>query len=158
MIVNELQPEVSEDSHTNGNVISEGHTQYHVKLGSVPDIDITVSLPSGEHLAIECKRTCDCPPTHINCMTAKEWMKSQIGVWQFTYEGRDIRNKELHPATFPISLARKVIELFTHKGELVLDPFVGSGTTLLAAQDLNRNAVGFDLQQKYARLAVSRLN
>jgi DNA modification methylase len=58
-------------------------------------------------------------------MTAKEWMKSQLGVWQFFYEGRDIRDKTIHPATFPISLTKKVIELFTHQGELVLDPFVG---------------------------------
>ena len=81
-------------------------------------------------LDINYTRTCDCPKTHINCLTAKEWLKCQLGVWQFTYSGRDIRNKKVHPATFPIALARKVIELFTHKGELVLDPFVGSGTTL----------------------------
>ena len=68
-----------------------------------------------------------------------------------------IRDKKAHPATFPISLARRVIELFTHEGELALDPFVGSGTTLLAAQDANRNAVGFDLQESYVRLAAERL-
>jgi DNA modification methylase len=87
----------------------------------------------------------------------KEWLKSQIGVWQFYYEGRDIRDKQSHPATFPISLATKVISLFTHEGELVLDPFVGSGTTLVAAQDLSRNAIGFDLQEKYIQLCVERL-
>lgn len=102
-------------------------------------------------------RTCDCGPTHINCMTAKEWMISQIGVWQFLYEKRDVRNKNLHPATFPISLAKKVISLFSHEGELVVDPFVGSGTTLLSAQDLNRHSVGFDLNEKYIELCVSRL-
>jgi len=74
-------------------------------------------------------------------MTAKEWLKSQLGVWQFFYEGRDVRDKKVHPATFPISLARKVIELFSHKGELVLDPFVGSGTTLVAAQDSDSSVV-----------------
>lgn len=103
------------------------------------------------------KRTCDCGPTHINCMTAKEWLKSQLGVWEFYYESRDIRDKNLHPATFPISLARKVIELFSHEGEIVLDPFVGSGTTLIAAQDTNRNAVGFDLNPDYIELCKSRL-
>ncbi|PWH12613.1 MAG: DNA methyltransferase [Anaerolineae bacterium] len=108
-------------------------------------------------LAIGTERTCACPPNHLNCLSAKEWLKSQIGVWQFFYEGRDIRDKNLHPATFPISLAKKVISLFTHEGELVLDPFVGSGTTLVAAQDLNRNAVGFDLQEKYIQLCVRRL-
>jgi DNA modification methylase len=90
-------------------------------------------------------------------MTAKDWLKSQLGVFQFFYEARDIRNKNIHPATFPIALAKKVIELFTHKGEMVLDPFVGSGTTLVAAQDNNRNAIGFDLQQKYIDLCKSRL-
>ena len=90
-------------------------------------------------------------------MTAKEWLKCQLGVWQFSYEGRDIRDKNVHPATFPISLARKVIELFTHEGELVLDPFVGSGTTLVAADDVNRNAVGFDLKEGYIQLCKERL-
>jgi DNA modification methylase len=108
-------------------------------------------------LPIKHQRTCGCPPSHINCMTPKDWLKSQLGVWQFFYEARDIRNKNIHPATFPIALAKKVIELFTHKGEMVLDPFVGSGTTLVAAQDTDRNAVGFDLQQKYIDLCKSRL-
>jgi DNA modification methylase len=74
-------------------------------------------------------------------MLPKDWLKSQLGVWQFRYESRDIRDKKVHPATFPISLAKKIIELFSHEGELVLDPFVGSGTTLVAAKDTNRNAV-----------------
>jgi len=63
----------------------------------------------------------------------------------------------LHPAVFPIALAAKVISLFTHRGELVVDPFVGSGTTLVAARDLDRNAVGFDLHEKYIKLCEDRL-
>ncbi len=106
---------------------------------------------------LENKRLCECPPKHINCMTAKEWIKSQLGVWQFYYESRDIRDKAAHPATYPISLAARCISLFTHEGELVLDPFVGSGTTLVAARDLNRNAVGFDLKQDYIDLCEARL-
>jgi len=102
-------------------------------------------------------RTCECAPTHINCLTAKEWIKNQLGVWQFNYESRDIRDRTLHPATFPISLAKKVISLFSHQGELVLDPFVGSGTTLVAARDLDRNAIGFDLKEEYASLCRTRL-
>jgi hypothetical protein len=67
-------------------------------------------------LPIQYKKTCNCPPSHINCMSPKDWLKSQLGVWQFFYEARDIRNKNIHPATLPIALAKKVIELFTHKG------------------------------------------
>lgn len=104
------------------------------------------------------ERTCSCKPSHLNCMSPKDWLKSQLGVWQFAYEKKDIRDKDLHPATFPISLSRKVIQLFTHEGELILDPFVGSGTSLLAAQELNRNAVGFDLQERYVNLSRTRLD
>ena len=109
-------------------------------------------------IEINFNRTCDCSTNKLNCLTAKEWIKDQLGVWQFIYEIRDIRDKTIHPATFPISLSKKVIELFTHKGELVVDPFVGSGTTLVAAQDINRNAIGFDLQEKYIELCSQRLN
>ncbi len=111
-----------------------------------------------EKLAIGYAKTCDCPPNHLNCLSAKEWLKAQIGVWQFNYEGRDVRDKDLHPATYPISLASRCIQLFTHEGELVLDPFVGSGTTLVAARDLGRNAVGFDLNPRYVELATQRLS
>lgn len=119
--------------------VTESHTLYRSKI------------PIGY------TRRCSCPANHINCLTAKEWIKYQLGVWRFAYEGRDIRDKNLHPATFPIALAKSVISLFTHEGELVLDPFVGSGTTLVAARDLNRNALGFDLQENYIELCVKRL-
>jgi len=126
-------------------------------------VNLTRSLRSpyvafGERLAIGRQRLCACPPNHLNCMNAKEWIKSQLGVWRFNYEARDTRNKSVHPATFPISLAKQVISLFTHRGELVVDPFVGSGTTLVAARDLERNAVGFDINGSYIDLSWSRLN
>ena len=112
----------------------------------------------GKRLDMGYTRSCSCEPSHINCMTAKEWLKSQLGVWQFFYEPRDVRDKTLHPATFPIALSKRVIELFTHQGELILDPFVGSGTTLVAACDTDRNAVGFDLQGEYTELYSQRLS
>ena len=113
--------------------------------------------PRPDILDIGYQRTCDCEPSHINCLTAKEWLKCQLGVWEFYYEARDVRDKKLHPAVFPISLAAKVISLFTHKGQLIIDPFVGSGTTLVSARDLDRNAVGFDLLADYIELCRKRL-
>ena len=104
------------------------------------------------------KRLCTCPDSYLSCLPPKEWIKAQLGVWRFSYEKRDIRDKDIHPATFPIALAKRVIELFTHEGELVLDPFVGVGTTLVAAQDLNRNAIGFDLQPQYIEIAEKRIS
>lgn len=67
-----------------------------------------------------------------------------------------MRDKNIHPATYPIALPSKCISLFTHKGELVLDPFVGVGTTLVAARDLARNAVGFDLKADYVDFSNKR--
>ena len=109
-------------------------------------------------LGISNSRFCDCPINHINCLTAKEWILSQIGVWKFSYESRDIRDKNIHPATFPISLPKKCIELFTHEGELVLDPFAGSGSTLIAAQDSNRNCIGLDLKAEYISVCQNHLS
>ncbi len=118
---------------------------------------LTMGKDNKKPLEIGFERICDCKESHINCLTAKEWIKDQLGVWQFYYESRDLRDKELHPATYPIALSSRVIKLFTHKGELVVDPFVGSGTTLVSTQDLNRNAVGFDINEKYIELSNSRL-
>jgi DNA modification methylase len=120
----------------------------------MPDLGAT---DPPDRIPIGHARACDCPPAHLNCLTAKEWTRSQVGVWQVSYEGRDIRDKQRHPASFPIALAQRVIGLFTHRGELVIDPFVGSGTTLVAARDLGRNALGFDLQEPYIRLCAERL-
>lgn len=114
-------------------------------------------LETTKKLKVGYTRTCNCPPNHINCLTAKDWIKSQIGVWQVYYEGRDVRDKDIHPAVMPIALAKRTIELFTHRGELVLDPFNGIGTTLLAAQDIGRNAVGFDINKKYCNTSKERL-
>ena len=109
-------------------------------------------------LKIASNKTCRCPNNHLNCMTAKDWIKSQIGVWQVYYESRDIRDKDIHPAVMPMALAKRAIELFTHRGELVLDPFHGIGTTLLAAKDLDRNAVGFDINEGYCKVSKERLS
>ena len=132
------------------------HTQADIVFTDADGREVAIEVKS-KKLPIATKRLCACEPSHINCLTAKEWIKCQLGVWQFTYEGRDIRDKTKHPATFPISLARRCIELFSHEGELVVDPFMGSGTTLVAARDTNRNAVGFDIHPDYIALTQERL-
>jgi DNA modification methylase len=108
-------------------------------------------------LKIGYKKTCQCSDSHIGCSTAKEWVRGMVIIQPFYYEKRDIRDKDIHPAVFPISLPSHFINLLTHKGELVLDPFVGIGTTLMAAQDVDRNAVGFDLKAEYIEITKKRL-
>jgi DNA modification methylase len=126
-----------------------------IKTGEEP-IDYQKSEGS-KLLDIGFERACGCPESHINCLTPKNWIKGQVAIWELSYEKRDIRDKSVHPASFPISLPARCIELFTHRGELVLDPFVGTGSTLVAAQDLERNVVGFDLKNEYIELSNSRL-
>lgn len=111
-----------------------------------------------QKLTIGHTRTCQCKPSHISCITAKEWLKAQVTIQEFHYAGRDIRDKDVHPAVFPIALPAHFIRTLTHPGELVLDPFSGVGSTLVAAQDLDRNAVGFDLSESYTRVAKGRLS
>ncbi|MEK0337543.1 MAG: site-specific DNA-methyltransferase, partial [Nitrosopumilus sp.] len=118
----------------------------------------TTQKPIKSTLKIDNEKTCDCKTNHINCLTGKEWTRNQVAIWEFYYEKRDIRNKDIHPASFPISLPRKCIELFTHSGELVIDPFMGIGSTLLAARDTDRNAVGFDLNKNYVDVSITRLD
>ena len=67
------------------------------------------------------------------------------------------KDKGLHPTQKPLSLMRFLIELVTVEGQLVLDPFSGSGSTLLACKDLNRNFIGFENDEKFFNIAYDRL-
>jgi site-specific DNA-methyltransferase (adenine-specific) len=62
-----------------------------------------------------------------------------------------------HPAPFPVELPRRLIELYTYRGDLVLDPFVGSGSTAVAALRTERHYIGFDTEQDYVDLAEQRI-
>jgi site-specific DNA-methyltransferase (adenine-specific) len=62
-----------------------------------------------------------------------------------------------HPAPMPVEVARRCIRLSTWPGETVLDPFAGSGTTLVAARQLGRRAIGIERSERYCQLALARL-
>jgi len=80
-----------------------------------------------------------------------EWTKS---VWTFSaVSARSIG----HPAPFPIELPYRLIQLYTFEGETVLDPFVGSGQTAIAAIRAKRHYVGYDTNEEYVKLALRRI-
>jgi site-specific DNA-methyltransferase (adenine-specific) len=63
----------------------------------------------------------------------------------------------VHPAPFPVELAQRCIRLSTWPREVVLDPFAGTGTTLVAARQLGRRAIGIEASEAYCAHAVGRL-
>ena len=67
----------------------------------------------------------------------------------------DKTGNDMHPTEKPVELMKIIIE--ANEGETILDPFMGSGTTLRAAKDLNRKAIGIELEEKYCAIAVERL-
>jgi site-specific DNA-methyltransferase (adenine-specific) len=75
------------------------------------------------------------------------------GVWQF----RSVRANDIHEAMFPPELPKRCIRLLTDPGDTVLDPFMGSGTTAVAAVELGRHYIGFDKSDKFVRLAKARV-
>ena len=83
-----------------------------------------------------------------------EFIEWTNGVWNFSGE---IRSKVGHPAPFPIELPKRCIKLFSFVGDVVLDPFLGSGTTLIACLETNRAGIGVEINKNYCDLAVKRL-
>jgi len=90
----------------------------------------------------------------VSDMNAEEFMDATLSVWQIRPESA--RNVG-HPAPFPIALAARVIKLYSYVGDVVLDPFAGSGTTCVAAIMLKRHYVGFDVDPGYCEIARNRI-
>ena len=87
-------------------------------------------------------------------ITRPQFMEAGRGPWTFTGE---TRAWEGHPAPFPVELPRRLIRYLCRVGDVVLDPFCGSGTTLLAALELKRQAIGFDISTEYVESTRRRL-
>jgi site-specific DNA-methyltransferase (adenine-specific) len=111
------------------------------------DVHEYILIFSKESLA----RRSDGRPATINKDSFLEWTKS---VWTFpAISARQVG----HPAPFPEELPRRLIDLYTYRGDTVLDPFCGSGTTCLAALRAGRRYVGYEVEPRYVRLAEKRL-
>ncbi len=88
-------------------------------------------------------------------MLTKEEMKAWLRTAWADIKGESTRNG--HPAPYPVRLAERLIRLFSFAGDTVLDPFVGTGTTSLAAINAGRNSIGLDIEPSYLRMAKVRL-
>jgi len=90
----------------------------------------------------------------VSDIDKQEFMYWTDGLW--TFNGEQVMRK-WHPAPFPIELPRRCIKLFSYVGDLVLDPFMGTGTTLVAAQEHSREAIGVEIDKSYCEIANERL-
>jgi DNA modification methylase len=95
------------------------------------------------------------PSKRENTISRDEFLEYNKSVWNIAAEpARRIG----HPAPFPVELPRRLIQLYTFKGEIVLDPFMGSGQTAIAAMKSERQYAGYEIDGKYLELAKRRIN
>jgi len=87
-------------------------------------------------------------------ISRNEFMEWTNGVWNFSGESK---KRIGHPAPFPIELPKRCIKLFSYVGDTILDPFLGSGTTLLACLKTNRKGIGVEIDRHYCKLAKKRI-
>ena len=93
----------------------------------------------------------------LNDLTGKEWLKLTASFWM-SEKCIDGQACNATPCTFSYKRHTKTISMFTKKGMTVLDPFCGSGTTLIASCNIGRFGIGIDLNAEYKELALDRLN
>ena len=90
----------------------------------------------------------------ISTIEKDEFMESTLSIWNINPE----KAKKIgHPAPFPVELPKRFINLYSFKKDLVLDPFIGSGTTAIASKQLQRNYVGYEINKDYIEIANKRL-
>ncbi len=87
-------------------------------------------------------------------ITKDEFIEWTNGLWTFSGESK---KRVKHPAPFPVELPKRCIKLFTFVGDTVLEPFLGSGSTLIACALLNRNGIGVEIDKNYCEIAKNRL-
>ncbi len=91
---------------------------------------------------------------HEATIETEDFLGATLDVWEIPPESA---RKVGHPAPFPVALPLRLIELYTYRGDLVLDPFMGSGTTAVAAIRSGRSFVGFDTDEGYVQMAEERV-
>jgi len=84
-------------------------------------------------------------------------MKCPGTIWDYSNGGDKNKVKRQHPATFPDKIPYDFINVFTKEGDLILDPMVGSGSSVIAAKTLNRNYIGIDISEEYCEISKKRL-
>ena len=125
----------------------------YVSRGTWYSASSPVVIETHEYILIFCKEQYSRTEGESTISKA-EFREATESVWAIKTESA---KRIGHPAPFPVELPRRLIQLYSFKEDVVLDPFMGSGTTALAAKELGRRWVGYDTSEKYVDLAMGRL-
>lgn len=107
-----------------------------------------------EYILIFCKQTFKRHPIQQNTIERDSFIECTKSIWRFNA----VSAKRVgHPAPFPLELPARLIHLYTYVGDIVLDPFMGAGSTAVAARQAARHFVGYEIDADYVQLANSRL-
>ena len=93
----------------------------------------------------------------FNGLSLTDWVKNSKSVWDYlpgprshtTYQNQNVNIRLEHGATFSISLAKQLISIYSNVKDLIFDPFLGIGTTCVAAHQLNRKSIGIELNKTF---------
>lgn len=108
-----------------------------------------------EYLLVFAKMDFSRPDKGVSTIDRDEFMAATLSIWEIPPESA---KRVKHPAPFPVALARRVIELYSYKDDVILDPFVGSGSTCIAAVQTERYYVGYDISEEFCEIAKERIN
>ena len=106
-----------------------------------------------EGILIDYKENWKKPEKGTSTIEKDDFVKLTRGVWDIKTETRGLTK-----ANFSVDLPTKAINLLSYDGDVILDPFMGSGTTAVAAKKLNRHYIGFEISENYCKIAENRLN
>jgi DNA modification methylase len=122
-------------------------------------VSATTASMDGVDVPLVAPKTVD-PRNALNDLTSTEWLPETVSVWNQKGLGAnhpDAQIERQHPAPFSFTDVSRIVKFFTKRGGVVLDPFVGVGSTLKACAVEGRNGIGFELNPRYAELAQERL-
>ncbi len=107
-----------------------------------------------EYLLVFAKQSFSRPDAGQSDIERDQFMEATLSVWEIPAESA---RRVGHPAPFPVALAERVVQLYSYRDDVVLDPFVGSGTTCVAAARHGRRYVGYEIDAAYCQLAAQRV-
>lgn len=134
---------------------NEGNMSRRTAWGSYLSASAPYVIAPVEVILILYKKTWKKEKRGISDIVKREFIDWTNGLWTFNGESK---KRIGHPAPFPIELPKRCIKMFSYVGDVVLDPFLGSGTTLIASHLYNRQGIGIEIDKEYFELAIHRIN